>query len=108
MEENTTPDDLLTAGEAATYLAKKWGRPEGYSTVAFRHLRHRWKLEPALLVGNASLWRRADLDKIPEPSRSNPRPRRRRDVVGQKNDEESPEAEGFPFIDIQAELYALN
>lgn len=69
-------DDLLTAGEAAEYLAKRWGR-ESYSVDAFKQLRHRWGLKPAMHIQNATLWRRSDLDNIPEPSRNNPRPKAR-------------------------------
>lgn len=75
MSKNERPDDLLTAGQAAQYLAEKWGI-ESYSTDAFRMLRHRWGLKPAILISeNATLWRRSDLDSIPKPSRNNPRPR---------------------------------
>lgn len=76
-EHNENPDDLLTAGEAAAYLARKWNRP-GYTTVAFRQLRHRRGLKPAMLLPRESLWRRADLDAIAEPSPHSPRPGRRR------------------------------
>ena len=69
-------NELLSAGEAAEYLAKKWGRP-AYSTTAFRMLRHRWNLKPVFLsTKNASFWRKSDLDAIPEPDRSRPRKKR--------------------------------
>jgi hypothetical protein len=77
-ENQESPEDLLTAGQAAAYLAKRWGRPK-YSTSAFKQLRHRKNLRPAVYIeANSTLWRRGDLDLIPEPSRSNPRPRRRK------------------------------
>ncbi len=61
-------EELLEAGEAAKYLADKWGIPE-YSTDAFKMLRRRWNLKPAHLAGNATLWRKSDLDKIPKPQK---------------------------------------
>ncbi|GCE14217.1 hypothetical protein [Tengunoibacter tsumagoiensis] len=71
-------EKLLSAGEAASYLAEKWGMPS-YSTVAFRQLRHRRKnLRPAMLTDNASLWRKEDLDQIKKPSLSNPRAKRKK------------------------------
>lgn len=78
MSKYGNPDDLLSAGEAARYLAKKWGR-ESYSVEAFRMLRHRWGLKPAEQFGTETKWRRGDLDKIQEPDRSKPRPRRKKD-----------------------------
>jgi len=90
-EKPESPDDLLTAGEAAKYLAKRWGRKD-YTTVAFRQLRHRWNLKPAMLFQeNLSLWRRGDLDGIPEPSRSNPRPSRRKKVEKPQKDVDNEE-----------------
>ncbi len=77
MNKPEQPDDLLSAGEAAEYLAKRWGRQE-YKTTAFKQLRHRWGLEPALKTENATLWRRRDLENIPEPSRNRPRPSRKK------------------------------
>ena len=70
-------EELLEAGEAAEYLAKKW-KIEHYSIDAFKMLRHRWGLQPVLLTKNASLWRKSDLDKIPKPDRNRPRPGRRK------------------------------
>lgn len=66
--------DYYTAGEAARYLAQKWGI-ESYSTTAFRLLRWRWKIQPDMHLGNASLWKQETLDAIPKPDRSKPRPR---------------------------------
>jgi hypothetical protein len=73
-------EDLLDAGQAAQYLAEKWGM-ESYSTEAFKMLRHRRSIEPAIPLKNASLWRKADLDLIPKPDRSKPRPRRKKTEV---------------------------
>ncbi len=67
--------DYYTAGEAAQYLAKKWGI-ESYSTTAFRLLRWRWGLQPDMHLGNASLWKQETLDAIPKPDRSKPRPKK--------------------------------
>jgi hypothetical protein len=67
--------DYYTAGEAAQYLAKKWGI-ESYSTTAFRLLRRRWELQPDMHLGNASLWKQETLDAIPKPDRSKPRPKK--------------------------------
>jgi hypothetical protein len=67
--------DYYTAGEAAQYLAKKWGI-ESYSTTAFRLLRWRWELQPDMHLGNASLWKQETLDAIPKPDRSKPRPKK--------------------------------
>ena len=64
--------DYYTAGEAAQYLAKRWGI-ESYSTTAFRLLRRRWNLQPDMHLGNASLWKQETLDAIPKPDRSKPR-----------------------------------
>ena len=69
--------ELMDAPQAVQYLAQKWGI-ESYSVAAFKTLRHRWKLQPALASPKATFWRKSDLDKIPKPSRSNPRPLRRR------------------------------
>jgi hypothetical protein len=65
-------DILLEAGEAAKYLAEKWEIPN-YTTDAFKMLRRRHHLQPALLIGNASLWRKSDLDKIPQPKKGRPK-----------------------------------
>lgn len=65
-------DSLLEAGQAAKYLADKWGIPD-YSTDAFKMLRKRHNLRPALLIGNASLWRKSDLDAIPRPKIGRPK-----------------------------------
>ena len=67
--------DYYTAGEAARYLAQKWGI-ESYSTTAFRLLRWRWHIHPDMHLGNASLWKQETLDAIPKPDRSKPRPRK--------------------------------
>ncbi|MBV9691897.1 MAG: hypothetical protein JO202_19550 [Ktedonobacteraceae bacterium] len=67
--------EYYTAGEAAQYLAEKWGI-ESYSTTAFRLLRWRWNLQPDMHLGNASLWKQETLDAIPKPDRSKPRPKR--------------------------------
>jgi hypothetical protein len=81
-------EELLSAGEAAAYLANKWGRPS-YSTTALRMLRHRWNLKPVFLSSkNASFWRKSDLDAIPEPDRHRPRKRRTK----QEPQEEEPTA----------------
>lgn len=77
MQTPESPDDLLTAGEAAAYLAKRWGR-DTYKATAFKQLRIRWGLTPAVILPNATLWRRGDLDMIPEPDRGKPRPSRRK------------------------------
>jgi hypothetical protein len=69
--------DYYTAGEAARYLAQKWGI-ESYSTTAFRLLRWRWNIQPDMHLGNASLWKLETLDAIPKPDRSKPRPKQRK------------------------------
>lgn len=72
-----TEKDYLTAGEAAKYLAKKWGI-ESYSTSAFRLLRWRRHLQPDIDAGTASLWKKETLDAIEKPDRSRPRPARKK------------------------------
>jgi hypothetical protein len=62
----------FSAGEAAKYLAKKWGM-ESYSTAAFQQLRLRHVLEPDFKLAKDTLWLPETLDKIPKPSRNNPR-----------------------------------
>lgn len=79
--------EYLTAGEAAQYLADKWGI-EAYSTTAFRMLRSRWHIEPDRLVGNVSLWKPETLDKIPKPDKSKPRPKRRKKTEQNEDDSE--------------------
>ena len=75
--------EYLTSGEAATYLARKWGI-ESYSTTAFRLLRHRWKFQPDLIAGKVLLWKPETLDKIPKPDRSKPRPKRKKSEQQQR------------------------
>ena len=70
-------EELLDANAACAYLAKRWG-VSSYSLLAFRSLRHRHKIKPALAAKTATFWRKSDLDKIPKPSRSNPRPDQRK------------------------------
>lgn len=79
-------DKLYTAGEAAQYLADKWGI-KSYSTTAFRLLRRRWELKPDKLINNASLWKKETLDAIPKPDRSRPRPKRKKTGEQQKRDD---------------------
>ena len=81
--------EYLTAGEAAHYLADKWGI-KSYSTTAFRMLRKRWELKPDRLVGNMSLWKPETLDKIPKPDKSKPRPSRRKKI--ERHEDHSEEA----------------
>lgn len=89
MSDENKGREYLTAGEAARYLARKWGI-ESYSTTAFRLLRHRWDLQPDRLVGSMSLWKPETLDKIPKPDRSKPRPKRRRKT--EQNEDNSEKA----------------
>lgn len=69
MSEN---EEYLSAGEAAAYLAKKWGMPS-YKASAFKTLRYRWNIQPAIVTSNASLWKKSDLDSIPKPTRGRPK-----------------------------------
>lgn len=71
MTENEN-EEYLSAGEAAAYLARKWGIPS-YKASAFKTLRYRWDIQPAIVTSNASLWRKSDLDKIPKPDRTRAR-----------------------------------
>lgn len=61
-------DNLLEAGEAAEYLAARWGIPH-YSTDNFKKLRIRQGLKPTIRGKKTTLWSKAELDKIPRPSR---------------------------------------
>lgn len=70
-------EELLDVNEAVKYLAERWGI-ESYSLVAFRSLRFRYDIKPALASKTATFWRKSDLDQIPKPSKSNPRPKRKR------------------------------
>lgn len=76
-------EQLIDASEAAQYLAKRWGIAS-YSIDAFKQLRLRHNIKPALASKTATFWRKSDLDKIPKPDRSRPRPSRRKktEVVG--------------------------
>lgn len=67
--------EFLEASEAANYLAERWGLPS-YSAEAFKMLRHRWNIHPAIKTSNATLWRKSDLDKIEKPDRSRSRGKR--------------------------------
>lgn len=70
-------EELLEANEAVKYLARRWGI-ESYSLEAFRMLRFRNPdIKPALSSRTSSFWRKSDLDLIPKPDRSKPRPLRR-------------------------------
>lgn len=80
-------EKYYTAGEAAKYLAEKWGI-ESYSTTAFRLLRWRRELKPDIDAGNASLWRKETLDAIEKPDRSKPRPSRKKRDSQNVTDEE--------------------
>jgi hypothetical protein len=76
MTEHTSEiEELLNSEQAADYLAKKWGIPS-YSMDAFRALRSRWHIKPALGSKTATFWRKSDLDTIPKPDRSRPRGKR--------------------------------
>jgi hypothetical protein len=77
--------ELLEANEAVKYLAEKWGI-SSYSLVAFRSLRFRYNIKPALSSKTSSFWRKSDLDRIPKPDRSKPRGKRKSKEDG---DEES-------------------
>lgn len=80
--------ELLDGREAAQYLARKWGM-ESYSIDAFRMLRYRYQIKPALSSKTATFWRTSDLDLIPKPSRNNPRPKRaKKNDEGDEEDEE--------------------
>lgn len=69
MEEE---QQLLEANEAVKYLAQRWGI-ESYSLEAFRMLRYRHHIKPALSSRTSTFWRKSDLDKIEKPDRSKPR-----------------------------------
>lgn len=75
--EPDSHDELMEAREAAEYLAKKWGL-EHYSIDAFKQLRYRWNLEPALKGRRSTWWRKSQLDVIPKPDRTKPRQRRKK------------------------------
>lgn len=68
-------EELLNSEQAVDYLAQRWGIPS-YSMDAFRALRSRWRIKPALASKTATFWRKADLDRIPKPDRSRPRGKR--------------------------------
>lgn len=68
-------EQLLEANDAVKYLAQRWGI-ESYSLEAFRMLRYRWHIKPALSSKTSSFWRKSDLDNIPKPDRSRPRGKR--------------------------------
>ena len=61
-------EDFLEANDAVKYLAKRWGI-ESYSLEAFRMLRYRHHIKPALSSRTSTFWRKSDLDKIPKPDR---------------------------------------
>lgn len=75
MSENM--DEILEANDAVKYLAARWGI-ESYSLEAFRMLRARYGIQPALRSKTATFWRKSDLDQIPKPDRSKPRGSRKR------------------------------
>jgi hypothetical protein len=64
-QEHYGPDDLLTPQEAADYLARRWGR-KSFSVEGLRALRRRINV-PAKKLPRTTLYRRRDLDEIPEP-----------------------------------------
>jgi hypothetical protein len=68
-------EQLIDASEATRYLAQKWGIPS-YSMDAFKQLRLRHHIKPALSSKTATFWRKSDLDQIPKPDRSRPRGKR--------------------------------
>ena len=68
-------EELIDASEAVKYLAERWGMPS-YSLDAFKQLRLRHKIKPALSSRTSTFWRKSDLDKIPKPDKSNPRGKR--------------------------------
>jgi hypothetical protein len=74
-------EELIDASEAVKYLAERWGMPS-YSLDAFKQLRLRHKIKPALSSRTSTFWRKSDLDSIPKPDRSRPRGKRVK-----KNDE---------------------
>ncbi len=69
--------ELVDSKEAVEYLAKRWGK-ESYSLGAFRSLRFRYNLKPALATHSATFWRKSDLDKIPMPDRRKQRGKKRK------------------------------
>ncbi len=72
METKGSPDDLLTPHEAADYLAQRWKR-KSFSVEGLRSLRRREGLKPVKQMAQNTLYRRSDLDNIPEPKRG-PKP----------------------------------
>ena len=86
MSENM--DEILEANDAVKYLAERWGI-KTYSLEAFRMLRARYGIQPALRSKTATFWRKSDLDAIPKPDRTRPRgPRKKTEVPG--DGDESP------------------
>ncbi len=73
----TEEKEFYDAGEAAKYLAAKWGLPS-YSSTAFKMLRIRRKIEPDIKTSNATLWKRETLEAIAPPDRHRSRPGRRK------------------------------
>ncbi len=71
-------EELMDSKQAVDYLIKKWGI-ESYSLGAFRALRFRWKIQPALAVHAATFYRKSDLDKIPKPDRKRKRGSHKKD-----------------------------
>lgn len=68
-------DQFLEANDAVKYLAERWG-VESYSLDAFRMLRWRYHIKPALSSRTSTFWRKSDLDKIPKPDRTRSRGKR--------------------------------
>ena len=68
MTEHQEEEQLIDASEAVRYLAQKWEIPS-YSMDAFKQLRLRRHIKPALASKTATFWRKSDLDLIPKPDR---------------------------------------
>ncbi len=78
---NRYDEELLDSRRASEYLAQKWGL-DSWSLPAFKMHYKRWGkllgIQPAAASKSATFWRRSDLDKLPKPDKSRPRPSRRK------------------------------
>ncbi len=70
-------EELLEASAACEFLTELWGLEEPYSLVAFRSLRFRYGIKPALAAKRATFWKKSQLRNIPRPDKGKPRPSRR-------------------------------
>ena len=92
--------ELINAKEAIAYLCERWNI-ESYSETAFRSLRFRRGIKPALSGPTATYYRKSDLDQIPKPDKSSGKGKKKEEKSGEEGPPSSSVAR-ISFSDLEA------